>query len=98
MCNLGTGERPTFFKEGYPKARKTHTCCECGGAINKGEAYQQVTGLWDDFQTFKTCSFCADARDQAEVDFDLNSDEGFPFGELWDCVGMDYLGVGYRNF
>lgn len=46
--------------------------------------------VWDDFQTYKTCLFCVKVRDQARKDFDLSYDEGFPFEQLWECVGMDY--------
>ena len=92
MCGIGVSETPTLFTETHPKARKEHTCCECGGTIKKGDTYQKCSGLWDDFQTFKTCSFCADVRDNASTNFDLNLDEGIPFEQLWECVGMDYAG------
>jgi hypothetical protein len=88
MCDIGGGETPKIFNEHYPKSRKEHICCECGSIIKKGERYQNCSGLWDDFETYKTCSFCAKIRVQAQTDKDL--DESFPFGQLWECVGMDY--------
>ena len=90
MCNLGSGDLPKFFECYHPVARKEHICCECGSIILKGEKYESFTGLWDEFETYKTCSFCSTVRSMATGDFDLNSDEGFPFGELWECVGTDY--------
>lgn len=92
MCDIGSGDLPRLVTVTRPKARKTHKCCECGSEILPGETYEKVVGLWDDFQTYKTCLFCAGVRLQASSDFDLNSDEGFPFEQLWECVGMDYAG------
>jgi hypothetical protein len=91
MCSTGDIETPKIIREEYPIARKQHVCCECSSIINKGEKYQKITGLWDTFQTYKTCIFCATVRDKAMNDFDLMFDEGFPFEQLWDCVGMDYV-------
>ena len=90
MCNIGSSDMPRLCTETFPKAKKSHTCCECGSTISPGEKYERIDGLWDDFATFKTCWFCRDVREQARVDFDLDYDEGFPFGGLWECVGMDY--------
>ena len=81
---------PSIFNVWIPKARVRHICCECESTINPGEKYEKCSGLWDDFATYKTCLFCAGVRDDARNTFDLNSDEGFPFGELWECVGFDY--------
>lgn len=90
MCNIGSCDMPRLITDSRPKARKQHICCECGSTIYPGETYERVDGLWDDFATFKTCLFCASVRLSAHSDFDLNSDEGFAFGELWECVGIDY--------
>ena len=69
---------------------KHHRCCECNSTIYPGEKYERISGLWDDFQTYKTCLFCAEIRFKARDSFDLRSDEGFPFEQLWECVGMDF--------
>ncbi len=95
MCNIGDSESPSICNESYPKARKKHICCECGSLIAVGEKYQKITGLWDDFQTFKTCSFCADMREEARDSPYLNYDEGIPFGQLWECVSMDFASERY---
>lgn len=89
MCNIGEG--PTFSTESYPKARKPHVCEECGAVIGIGEQYQRVDGIWfGQFQNHKTCMFCAKVRIYAESAFEMGYDEGICFGELWECVGMDY--------
>ena len=90
MCDMGQGEMATLYNESTPVARKSHRCCECSSEILPGEKYERITGLWDDFMTFKTCLFCSGVRDQARADRDLALDEGFPFEQLWECVGMDY--------
>lgn len=91
LCNIGSGELPRLIDISSPKARKAHRCCECWSLILPGESYERIKGLWDEFETYKTCSFCADVRTQAYIDFDLNTaEEGFVFGELWECVGIDY--------
>jgi len=90
MCTISGGEAPRLTRESFPVARKEHTCCECGSTVTKGEKYEKIDGLWDDFETYKTCMFCSGVRISAHSDFDLMSDEGFAFGELWECVGSDY--------
>ncbi len=90
MCNIYAGETPRIFTEPKPKARKNHMCCECGSTILPGQKYEKITGLWDNFETYKTCSFCAEIRRKARGEFDMDYDEGFVFGELWECVGFDY--------
>jgi len=90
MCSIGSGEFASFTIETTPKARKNHTCCECGSIIVPGQVYEKIVGLWDEFATYKTCSFCASVRKKALSELDLNLDEGIIFGELWECVGMDY--------
>lgn len=49
-----------------PIARKSHTCCECGGSIAPGKQYQLVAGSWEGVMwSFKTCSPCVEAREWA---------------------------------
>ena len=90
MCDIGSSESPSLYEMSTPKARKIHKCCECGSNILPGEKYERIRGLWETFQTYKTCEFCSTVRSKAMSDFDLRSDEGFPFEQLWECVGMDY--------
>lgn len=63
-CGCDDLEGPEFYLEELVKARKAHTCCECGKAINPGQMYQRITGKWDgNVRTYKTCEPCADLRD-----------------------------------
>lgn len=88
MCDVGI-DAPILFRAVTRKARKEYECCECSSIISKAEEYERVDGLWDKFYEFKTCSVCAEARDRFRKLFDLNDDEGFPFGQLWECVGIE---------
>lgn len=57
------GEPSEFFVEKLVKARKPHTCCECHDAIQPGETYQRITGMWDgQIDTYKTCLPCSRIR------------------------------------
>ena len=56
-------ERPKFSHRKWRRARKPHVCCECRGAISKGDGYEYVVGIWGDkWLTFKTCEGCRDIR------------------------------------
>lgn len=56
-------DAPTVYTVRQPKARKAHTCDECGATINPGEIYEYVSGVWEGrFNTFSTCGLCLDLR------------------------------------
>ena len=58
-CDIDNGDEPTFYRSTRPVARKEYKCCECGGAIRRGERYERVNGVWDGgMSTFKTCLYC----------------------------------------
>jgi hypothetical protein len=40
-------ERPEFYAETFPIARKAHACCECDAPINVGEKHLKATGKSD---------------------------------------------------
>jgi len=64
------------------KARKHHTCCECGGTIQKGEKYIFASGVWDgEGMSFRTCVDCDELRKEAEADID-DPEDCAGFGEL----------------
>jgi hypothetical protein len=45
------------------KARKEHSCDECGGKIISGDKYENVFGVWEGTSsTWKTCQHCRDIR------------------------------------
>src|SRR5437016_3960551 len=52
-----------FYAEKVVRARKVHTCCECGATIQTGERYQRATGKSDGrIWSVKTCGPCAEIR------------------------------------
>jgi hypothetical protein len=53
---------PRFYVATMPRAKKAHRCDECGGAIACGQTYENVSGFWEFFNTFKTCQRCVDLR------------------------------------
>jgi hypothetical protein len=58
------GETAAVFNRKIRKARKEHTCCECGETIDKGSTYEYVTMLYDgSWDTFKTCMPCFNLGD-----------------------------------
>lgn len=72
------------YNEKIQKARKKHTCCECGEAIQPGEKYQYAAGLWEGhWEHFKTCTPCLRIRKDVCCD-------GFIFGELREAIGEAY--------
>lgn len=63
MCSLDY-DPPTMYVRKTVKARKPHRCCECGRAIEPGEQYQRVVGVWDGtFDKHTTCGQCVSAAD-----------------------------------
>jgi len=71
------------------KARKEHTCCECGEKIQPGEKYECTRGLWEgSWDYFKTCYPCVCIRNELCC-------HGWEFGELRGVVleayGIDYV-------
>lgn len=52
-----------FYIATIRKARKPHSCFECGGQILHGEKYEHVSGKWEGrLDTFVTCERCCDIR------------------------------------
>lgn len=52
-----------FNSTGYPTARKSHHCDECGRTITPGERYSRTAAVWEgEFFTNVACLHCALAR------------------------------------
>lgn len=80
-------ELPKIATETHPTSRKEHKCCECHGIIRRGEKYQRYEGLWDDWDTYKTCSDCESLRNDIYKTLDVyDREEGIPFALLYDHV------------
>lgn len=53
----------TVYRPSEHKAKKPHTCYECGRAIVIGEHYERVFAIWEgDPKTCCTCQDCLDLR------------------------------------
>lgn len=77
-----------WVKHRIRRARLSHVCCECGGAIAKGEQYEYVGGVWEgDFCTFKTCMPCLRIRD----DYFCSWVYGQMRHSLKESLGLDYV-------
>lgn len=64
MCMIDDGERAEVWCESTAKARKPHTCEECGRTIQRGETYHKVWGKQEgDTFTGKWCTHCNVAKD-----------------------------------
>ena len=84
MCSCDEGQ--SIYWESWPKARKTHTCCECGSQIDPGEEYYRLSGIWDGkFSRFKMCLICKDVFSEAEAEFGC-----ICLGQLWETVGVEF--------
>jgi hypothetical protein len=58
------GESLENCLEKIRKARKKHTCCECGGSIKLGDKYEDVKGFYlHRLATYKTCVLCKEIRE-----------------------------------
>lgn len=65
---------PSFSTFTHRTARKRHFCTECHGAIEVGEVFEYVWGLWNDqVNIFKTCTHCETARNFYVGDCDSES-------------------------
>jgi hypothetical protein len=63
MCRIDDCERSVAGSSVNHKARKPHTCCECGRTISAGERYVKHSNLFEHhWDTFKTCAHCSVAQ------------------------------------
>jgi len=81
-------DQPTVYESRMVRARKPHDCCECNRAIEPGESYEVVRGLWDgQWGAYKTCLGCVRIREHL-------CSGGWSHGDLAeqvsDCVGFNY--------
>lgn len=87
-CSTESFDRPKVCTVKDVRARKQHSCCECGRTIERRETYELVKGLWDGrWETYKTCLGCTRIRDHFCSD-------GFIYTALAElvseCIGFDY--------
>jgi len=81
---------PKKYKEQIVVAKKKHVCSECYGTIEKGEKYEYVTGVWENWhwKRYKTCSDCQELREKINSGI-IVWDEKVAFTELYERVA-DY--------
>jgi hypothetical protein len=91
-------EFATCYTEVKATARKEHVCCECHGAIKRGESYFVASGFFSDgpFRK-KWCEFCHNLRKQIDATI-KDRCEKVAFEELWDAVSEMCSEVEIRNF
>lgn len=94
MCFYDDGEHASVWIQSEPTARKEHRCCECKGAIAKGQKYLKVNYVFDGSAgTFKVCKSCEDVREEiARVEKSRGchgSESICPIGELRDAIHED---------
>lgn len=70
MCLIDGVDHLTLIAETKRKARKAHTCSECGRDIQPGETYTLEVGKSDDIEVYKTCSHCLVVRDWLSAECD----------------------------
>lgn len=74
---------PSCHKNTWRKARKQHTCVECGQQITKGETYLYHSGVWDgEPASFKQCRLCAETFEIMLTVDDGFTGEGIVLGDL----------------
>lgn len=88
-CSVDHDLDTEMFRERVIKARKQHTCCECGDVIASGSLHELATGKCDgDFFSVRTCLPCSRIR----ADY---CPGGWIYGELrerlHECLGFDYI-------
>ena len=74
------GDLPEFYTQQWRRARKSYTCCECRGTIQRGDRYECFSGKWErGVQTYRTCDQCQNIRESLYC-------EGWSFGQLWEDI------------
>jgi hypothetical protein len=60
MCDCDCDyDPPAFYEQKLVRAKKDHTCCECGRTIRATEVYELASGKWDiGVCSYKTCVPC----------------------------------------
>ncbi len=83
MCNCHCDyDPPSAFSQTQRKARRLHTCSECGRIIQVGEQYLRTWGAWSRHQsTFNWCQHCEAA---ADIMKSIDECHCILFGGLWE--------------
>jgi hypothetical protein len=88
----------TLYDARYPRARRVHSCEECGQAIRVRERHEYAVSLWEGmWSAWRTCLACVSLR-EAVADHERaagcrGSEIYPPIGMLWESA----LEVGVVN-
>ena len=89
LIDHGYGDRASFSREDWVRARKVHKCCECDEPIQIGERHERVGGVWDgEWSTYRTCSVCASIR----AEYCCSWSYGDLAEDIWDALGVPLVG------
>ena len=81
------GESCDVLTEKLRRARKEHTCCECGDAIKPGDLYEDSDGLWDGmWAKHRTCARCVNVR----ADYFVGWTYTMMVEDFYNAHGFDY--------
>lgn len=87
-CCIDVDSPMTFGSETIRIARKDHQCGECPDTIHKGDRYEYVSGMWEDyFDSHKTCWTCFCVRRDF---FECGGYFGRVREDFRECYGWDY--------
>ena len=85
MCDCDDSPYPAFVSDVIRRARKKHTCVECGQDIPKGDRYEDSRSMADGvFYESKTCLNCVTLRRSVRTLLEC-PDLLYP-GSLQDCL------------
>jgi hypothetical protein len=98
MCMIDAGEGCCIvLHERHQRARKGHSCSECGRAIRAGEQYMVERTIWEgSASTVKTCRHCQVARKWLQKECG-----GWIYGGVYEDISEhawdeSYYGVGVK--
>lgn len=86
LVKHGDGVEPVAFTAKRRKARKRWRCVECLEAIEPGDHYRELSGVWPaplGPQRFRMCSNC---RLWADAAFGRLRLDGYPIGRLSEAI------------
>lgn len=92
-CELEYDEDETVecYRDIIRKARKQHTCCECGEPIKPGQRYEYVSGIFGHEPFWqRTCLQCAQIwQDFFDGRLFALNHRGCLSEKLWECRQID---------
>ena len=89
---------PSVLEENRRKARRHHTCVECGGKIEPGTTYLDIRGCWDgEWDHYRQCELCNTAMKDGIIEHTGLEEEGPAFGGVWGWWKDEYDNRGFTE-